>query len=121
MIPYGDLDALEAAITPNTVGFLVEPIQGEGGVVMPPEGYLSAAAELCRRHNVLLMTDEIQTGLGRTGKLFASEHEGVRPDVMIVGKALSGGFYPVSAVLTGEEFWASLSPATTGAPLAAIH
>lgn len=114
MIPYGDVEALEAAITPNTVGFLVEPIQGEGGVVMPPDGYLSAAAEICRRHNVLLMTDEIQTGLGRTGRLFASEHEGVRPDVMIVGKALSGGFYPVSAVLTDEEVLGLFVPGDHG-------
>jgi ornithine--oxo-acid transaminase len=114
MIPYGDLDALEAAITPNTVGFLVEPIQGEGGVILPPEGYLSAAAELCRRHNVLLMTDEIQTGLGRTGELFATDHEGVRPDVMIIGKALSGGFYPVSAVLTGEEVLGLFEPGDHG-------
>ncbi|MDT8307634.1 MAG: ornithine--oxo-acid transaminase [Anaerolineae bacterium] len=114
MIPYGDVAALEAAITPNTVGFLVEPIQGEGGVIIPPDGYLSAAADVCRRHNVLLMTDEIQTGLGRTGRLFASEHEGVRPDVMIVGKALSGGFYPVSAVLTDEEVLGLFVPGDHG-------
>jgi ornithine--oxo-acid transaminase len=114
MIPYGDAAALEAAITPNTVAFLVEPIQGEGGVVMPPDGYLQEAASICQRHNVLLMTDEIQTGLGRTGKLFASEHEGVRPDVMIVGKALSGGFYPVSAVLTDEPVLGLFEPGDHG-------
>lgn len=113
-IPYGDVSALEAAITPNTVAFLVEPIQGEGGVIMPPNGFLSAAAETCRQNNVLLMTDEIQTGLGRTGRLFASEHEGVRPDVMIVGKALSGGFYPVSAVLTDGEVLGLFKPGDHG-------
>jgi ornithine--oxo-acid transaminase len=113
-IPYGDVAALEAAITPNTVAFLVEPIQGEGGVVIPPDGYLSAAADICRRNNVLLMTDEIQTGLGRTGRLFASEHEGVRPDVMIVGKALSGGFYPVSAVLADTEVLGLFRPGDHG-------
>lgn len=114
MIPFGDIEALEAAITPNTVGFLVEPIQGEGGVRVPPDGYLREAAELCRRHNVLLMTDEIQTGLGRTGRLLASEHEGVHPDVMILGKALSGGFYPVSAVLTDNEVLGLMHPGDHG-------
>ena len=114
MIPFGDAQALEAAITPNTVGFLVEPIQGEGGVNVPPEGYLKAAAELCNEHNVLLMTDEIQTGLGRTGRLFASEHEGVRPNVMIVGKALSGGVYPVSAVLADEAVLGVIGPGDHG-------
>ncbi|MFZ0546085.1 MAG: ornithine--oxo-acid transaminase, partial [Candidatus Promineifilaceae bacterium] len=99
MIPYGDTAALEAAITPNTVAFLVEPIQGEGGVLVPPDGFLREAAEICRRNNVLLVADEIQTGLGRTGRLFASQHEDVRPDMTIIGKALSGGFYPVSAVV----------------------
>lgn len=113
-IPYGDVAALEAAITPNTVAFLVEPIQGEGGVVIPPDGFLSAAADICRKNNVLLMADEIQTGLGRTGRLFASEHEGVRPDVMIVGKALSGGFYPVSAVLTDDEVLGLFKPGDHG-------
>ena len=102
-IPYGDSAALEAAITPNTVAFLVEPIQGEGGVVLPPEGYLTEVAQICRQHDVLLMADEIQTGLGRTGRLLACEHEGVRPDVLILGKALSGGFYPVSAVVIDRE------------------
>jgi ornithine--oxo-acid transaminase len=113
-VPYGDAQALAAAINPNTVGFLVEPIQGEGGVVMPPDGYLAAAAALCRRHNVLFIADEIQTGLGRTGKLFACEHERVRPDVVIVGKALSGGFYPVSAVLTDRPVLGLLQPGDHG-------
>jgi len=102
-IPYGDLEALRAAISPNTAAFMLEPIQGEGGIIMPPEGFLRASAEICRANNVLLVADEIQTGLGRTGKLFASGHENVRPDVIIIGKALSGGFYPVSAVLSDHE------------------
>ncbi|PID84659.1 MAG: ornithine--oxo-acid transaminase [Chloroflexi bacterium] len=114
LIPYGDPAALEAAITPNTVGFMLEPIQGEGGIVLPPAGFLSEAANICARHNILLVADEIQTGLGRTGKLFASEHEGVRPDVMIVGKALSGGFYPVSAVLTDKEVLGLFKPGDHG-------
>lgn len=114
MIPYGDVDALAAAITPNTVGFLVEPIQGEGGVVSPPSGYLSKAAQLCRDNNVLLMADEVQTGLGRTGKLLASAWEDVRPDVLMLGKALSGGVYPVSAVLADSEVMAVLRPGDHG-------
>ncbi|GAB4571763.1 MAG: ornithine--oxo-acid transaminase [Anaerolineae bacterium] len=113
-VPYGDADALEAAITPNTVAFLVEPIQGEAGVVVPPEGYLRHVREICDRHNVLLMADEIQTGLGRTGALFACDHEGVRPDVMIIGKALSGGFYPVSAVLSDDEVLGLFKPGDHG-------
>lgn len=113
-IPYGDAAALEAAITPDTVAFLVEPIQGEAGVIVPPEGYLRQARAICDRHNVLLMTDEIQTGLGRTGALFASDHEGVRPDVMIIGKALSGGFYPVSAVLSDDEVLGVFRPGDHG-------
>jgi ornithine--oxo-acid transaminase len=114
MIPYGDAEALEAAITPNTVAFLVEPIQGEGGVVMPPTGYLRDAADICMRNNVLLVADEIQTGLGRTGALFASEHEGVRPDIITIGKALSGGFYPVSAVLADKEILGLFRPGDHG-------
>ncbi len=114
LIPYGDLEALERAITDNTVAFLVEPIQGEGGVVVPPDGFLAAAADVCRRNNVLFMADEIQTGLGRTGRLFACEHEGVRPDVMILGKALSGGFYPVSAVLSDQKVLGLIVPGDHG-------
>ena len=113
-VPYGDADALEAAVNENTVAFLVEPIQGEGGVVIPPQGYLKKAREICTRHNVLFMADEIQTGLGRTGKLFACEHEGVRPDVVAIGKALSGGFYPVSAVLASREVLGVFNPGSHG-------
>ncbi len=114
IIPYGDADALEAAVTPNTAGFLVEPIQGEAGVVVPPVGYLSRAAEICKRHNVLLIDDEIQTGLGRTGKLFMQDHEKVHADVIIVGKALAGGFYPVSAVLSSDEIMGVFNPGDHG-------
>lgn len=99
IIPFGDAQALKQAINPNTCAFLVEPIQGEAGIIIPPAGYLREASEICRQADVLLMTDEIQSGLGRTGKLFAYMHEGITPDVVIVGKALSGGYYPVSAVL----------------------
>ena len=124
LIPYGDADALEAAITPNTVAFIVEPIQGEGGVIVPPEGYLRRAREICSRHNVLLIADEIQTGLGRTGRLFACDHEDVRPDMITIGKALSGGFYPVSAVLSNHEVLCVFRPGEHGStfggnPLAA--
>ncbi len=101
-VAYGDAGAIEKAITSNTAAVLIEPIQGEAGVIIPPEGYLKQVAEICKRNNVLFMADEIQTGLGRTGKLFACEHEDVRPDVMIIGKALAGGFYPISAILTDE-------------------
>jgi ornithine--oxo-acid transaminase len=123
-IPYGDAAVLEAAITPHTVAFLVEPIQGEGGVIMPPDGYLRQARDICDRHNILFIADEIQTGLGRTGKLFASDWEGVRPDVLIVGKALSGGFYPVSAALADREVMNVFQPGDHGStfggnPLAA--
>ncbi len=113
-IPYGDAAALEAAITPNTAGFLVEPIQGEGGVVIPPEGYLRDAYKLCRANEVLFMADEIQTGLGRTGRWFASEWEDVRADVVMVGKALSGGFYPVSAMLSDREAMDVFAPGDHG-------
>jgi ornithine--oxo-acid transaminase len=114
LVPYGDADALEAAITPNTAAFIVEPIQGEAGVVFPPDGYLRRARELCSRHNVLLIADEIQTGLGRTGRLFACDHEDVRPDIVTLGKALSGGFYPVSAVLSSAEILGVFGPGTHG-------
>lgn len=114
MVPYGDTEALEAAITPNTVAFLVEPIQGEGGVIIPPDGYFKAVAEICKRHDVLFIADEIQTGLGRTGELFGSDHEQVRPDVITVGKALSGGFYPVSAVLADEKVLGLFRPGDHG-------
>jgi len=114
MIPYGDADALEAAIGSNTVGFLVEPLQGEGGVVVPPEGYLRRARELCDAHGVALMADEIQTGLGRTGRLFCSEWEEVRPDVLIVGKALGGGVYPVSAAIADSEYMDVFRPGDHG-------
>jgi ornithine--oxo-acid transaminase len=113
-IPFGDAAALAAAITPNTCGFLFEPIQGEAGIRIPREGFLREAAEICREHRVLLMADEIQTGLGRTGKLFACEHEGVRPDVLIIGKALAGGFYPVSAVLASQEILGVFQPGDHG-------
>lgn len=114
MVPYGDTAALEQAITDRTVAFLVEPIQGEAGVVVPPAGYLRRAAELCAERGALLMTDEIQTGLGRTGRLFASEWERVRPDVLIVGKALGGGIYPVSAMLADAEVMDVFTPGTHG-------
>lgn len=123
-VPYGDVDAIENAITPNTAAVLLEPIQGEGGVIIPPEGYLKKVAEICKRNNVLLMADEIQTGLGRTGKLFAAQHEDVRPDVTIIGKALAGGFYPVSAVLADKDLLGLFQPGEHGStfggnPLAA--
>lgn len=114
IVPYGDAQAIKAAITPNTAGVMIEPIQGEGGVIMPPEGYLRQVREICTQHNVLFMADEIQVGLGRTGKLFACEHEGVRPDVMILGKALSGGFYPVSAALADAEIMGVIEPGDHG-------
>jgi ornithine--oxo-acid transaminase len=114
VVPYGDAAALEAAITPNTAAFLVEPIQGEAGVIVPPAGYLKTARELCTRHRVLLILDEIQTGLGRTGKLLAEEHEGIEADLTLLGKALSGGFYPVSAVLSNAEAMSVLKPGEHG-------
>lgn len=113
-VPFGDAAALEAAITPNTVAVLVEPIQGEAGVIIPPAGYLQKARALCTSHNVQLILDEIQTGLGRTGKLFAEEHEGIEADLTLIGKALSGGFYPVSAVLSNSEVMNVLNPGEHG-------
>ena len=114
VIPFGDVNALRAAITPNTCAFLVEPIQGEAGILIPPPGYLKEASEICRAHRVLLMVDEIQSGLGRTGKLFAYMHDGITPDVLIVGKALAGGFYPVSAVLASKEILGVYKPGDHG-------
>ena len=114
LIPYGDAAALEAAVRPTTVAFMVEPIQGESGVVVPPEGYLRAAREICDRHNLLLITDEIQSGLGRTGKFLAAEHEDVRADIVTIGKALSGGMYPVSAVLADRNVLGLLQPGDHG-------
>ena len=114
VIPFGDVQALEHAITPHTCAFLVEPIQGEAGIIIPPAGFLKQAADICRQNRVLLIVDEIQSGLGRTGKLFAYEHEGIRPDVVIVGKALSGGFYPVSAVLSSREIMRIFEPGDHG-------
>jgi len=114
VIPFGDAQALEDAITPHTCAFLVEPIQGEAGIVIPPAGFLKQAADICRQNRVLLMVDEIQSGLGRTGKLFAHMHDGIRPDVVIVGKALSGGFYPVSAVLSSWEIMRVFKPGDHG-------
>jgi len=116
-IPFGDSEALGATLDAygdTVVAFLVEPIQGENGINLPPDGYLKRAEALCRQHNVLLMADEIQTGLGRTGKLFAYQHEGVKPDVTIIGKALSGGMYPVSAVLTQEQVLGLFQPGDHG-------
>lgn len=113
-IPYGDADALARAITKNTVAFLVEPIQGEGGVIIPPEGYLKKAFDICKEKKVLFITDEIQSGLGRSGKLFAFEYDEIRPDVVIIGKALSGGCYPVSAVLSNKEVLGVFNPGDHG-------
>ena len=124
-VPHGDAAALEAAITENTVAFMVEPIQGEGGILVPPDGYLSEVRAICRRHNVLLLLDEIQTGLARTGELFCYQHEAdAKPDVLIVGKALSGGVYPVSATLASREIMGVFQPGDHGStfggnPLAA--
>lgn len=114
-IPYNDTQALQKELQdPNVAGFLVEPIQGEAGVNVPDEGYLKKAYELCKKHNVLFMADEVQTGIGRTGKLLASEHEGVRPDVLILGKAISGGMYPVSAVLADDSVMLTIQPGEHG-------
>jgi len=114
IIPFGDAAALEEAITPNTVAFLVEPIQGEAGVIIPPAGYFAKVRELCTTNNVMLVLDEIQTGLGRTGKLLAEQHEGIEADVTLLGKALSGGFYPVSAVLSNNDVLGTLRPGQHG-------
>ena len=113
-VPFGDIDALEAAITPRTCAFLVEPIQCEAGILIPPDGYLRRAADLCARERVLLVADEIQTGLGRTGRMFACQHEDVQPDVYILGKALSGGVYPVSAVVSSTEILGVFRPGSHG-------
>ena len=113
-VPFGDAAALEAAMTANTVAVLLEPIQGEAGVVIPPAGYLRRVRDLCTERNVVMILDEIQTGLGRTGKLLAEEHEGVEADVTLIGKALSGGFYPVSAVLSNSEVLGVLKPGQHG-------
>jgi len=114
ILPYGDLSAIEKAIGPNTAAVLVEPIQGESGIVLPPAGYLRGIEELCRRNRVLFVCDEIQAGLGRTGKLFAFQHEGVRPDVVIVGKALGGGFYPISGILADDDVMQVFHPGDHG-------
>ena len=112
--PYGKASAISDAITPNTAAVLIEPIQGEAGVIVPPDGYLQDLRRVCSQNNVLLIADEIQTGLGRTGKLFACDHESVRPDVMIIGKALSGGFYPVSAILADRDLLGLFQPGEHG-------
>ena len=114
MIPYSDIDALKQAITPNTVGFLVEPIQGEAGIIVPDEGFLKKVSEVLKAENVLLMLDEIQTGLGRTGKLFCYEYDGVKPDILIVGKALGGGVFPVSGMLARKEIMDVFTPGDHG-------
>jgi len=123
-VPYGDADALARAITPNTAAFLVEPVQGEAGIVLPPEGYLARCAAICRPHNVLLIVDEVQTGLGRTGYLLGCEHDGVRPDAIILGKALGGGLLPVSAFVATDDVMQVFHPGDHGStfggnPLAA--
>ena len=114
IIPFGDAEALEAAITPNTVAFMLEPIQGEAGIIVPPEGYLRDVRRICTEHDIAMITDEIQTGLGRTGKFLAEEHEGVEADLTLIGKALSGGFYPVSAVLSNKEVLGVFQPGDHG-------
>jgi ornithine--oxo-acid transaminase len=124
MLPYGDLAAIEAAMNPNVAAVLVEPIQGESGIHLPPAGYLRGIEALCKKHNVLFVCDEIQSGLGRTGKFFCFQHEGVRPDIVIVGKALSGGFYPISAILADDPVMLVYKPGDHGStfggnPLAA--
>jgi ornithine--oxo-acid transaminase len=119
IIPFGDAAALEAAITPNTVAFLVEPIQGEGGIIVPPDGYLKQVREICDRHNVLLLCDEIQVGLGRTGKMFCFQHDGIEPDLLILGKALGGGIMPVSAVVSKDHLLGLFTPGEHGSTFGA--
>ncbi len=114
IIPYGDIEALSRAFTPYTAAFLVEPIQAEAGILLPPRGYLKQARDLCTEHNVLFIADEIQTGLGRTGKLFACDHEGVKPDMVVIGKSLSGGFYPVSVTLSTRQVLGVFRPGEHG-------
>jgi len=114
IVPYGNSAAIEKAITPNTAAVMLEPIQGEAGVVIPSAGYLKQVAEICKKNNVLFIADEIQTGLGRTGRLFACDHEDVRPDIMVIGKALSGGFYPVSATLADASILGLITPGEHG-------
>ncbi len=114
ILPYGDLEAIRRAMNPNVVAVLVEPVQGESGIIVPPAGYLGGIESICREHDALFMADEIQSGLGRTGKLFAFEHEGVRPDIVIVGKALGGGFYPISAILADDAVMGVFHPGDHG-------
>ena len=113
-VPYGDPKSIEEAINPNTAAVLVEPIQGEAGVIIPPRGYMRALQDICTKNQILLIADEIQTGLGRTGRLFAVDHESIRPDIVIIGKALSGGFYPVSAILADRELLGLFQPGEHG-------
>ena len=113
-VPYGDIEAIKSSINSKTAAIMLEPIQGEAGVIIPPDGYLKAVEEVCRENNILFVTDEIQTGLGRTGKLFAYQHENVRPDIVIIGKALSGGFYPVSAILADSSIMNLFLPGEHG-------
>jgi ornithine--oxo-acid transaminase len=119
VVPFGDEEALEQAITPNTAAFLVEPIQAEAGILIPPRGYLKRAKEICEVNNILFIADEIQTGLGRTGKLFACEYEDVQPDILVVGKSLGGGVYAVSAVLSNREILGLFTPGSHGSTFGA--
>ncbi|MEH7273446.1 ornithine--oxo-acid transaminase [Neobacillus vireti] len=114
LIPYGDLEALKAAISPNTAAFLIEPIQGEAGIIIPPEGFIKAAFDLCKENNILFIADEIQAGLARTGKMFACEWEGIEPDMYILGKALGGGVFPISCVLANEDILGVFNPGSHG-------
>lgn len=114
LVPYGDIDALKEAITPNTVAFIIEPIQGEAGILIPTEGFIKAAADLCKENNVLFIADEIQSGLARTGKMFAYEWEGITPDVLILGKALGGGVFPISCVVANKDILGVFNPGSHG-------